>query len=135
MAAATNRKIVRRKRASSAASSPNALGNRSSDEQKRLYIDHQFDAAPDTETAVKRVVLLVLLSPRFLYREIGGAPEAYNVAARLSFALWDSLPDDELLSAAASGKLATREQVAKQAERMLADPRAHTKVRQFLGNG
>ena len=102
------------------------------DEQKRQYIDHQFDAAPDVESAVKRVVLLVLKSPRFLYREIGGAPDAYNVAARLSFALWDSLPDEELLKAAASGNLATREQVAKQAERLLADPRARTKVRQFL---
>src|SRR5262249_33232048 len=80
---------------------------------------------------IKRVVLLALKSPRFLYRELG-APDAHDVAARLSFALWDSIPDEELLSAAAGGKLATKEQVAKQAERMLADPRARAKLHEFL---
>ncbi len=54
------------------------------------------------------------------------------MAARLAFALWDAPPDRELLKAAGEGKLATREQVAKQAERMLADPRAHAKLHDFL---
>ena len=76
------------------------------DDQKRLYVDRQFAAATDPEVAVKRVVLLVLKSPRFLYREVGGGPDAYDVASRLSFGLWDSLPDEELLDAAAAGKLA-----------------------------
>ncbi len=49
------------------------------------------------------VVLLVLKSPRFLYHELGGGQDAYDVACRLSFGLWDSLPDQELLQAAASG--------------------------------
>jgi hypothetical protein len=103
------------------------------DEQKRLFIDRQFDAAAgDTEKAVKRVVILVLKSPRFLYREVGGGPDAYDVASRLSFALWDSMPDELLLAAAAAGKLATREQVAAQAERMLNDPRARAKLREFF---
>ncbi len=99
---------------------------------QRRQIDHQFQAAKDPDAAVKRAVLLVLLSPRFLYRELGGGPDGYDVASRLSFALWDSLPDDELLKAAAAGQLATREQVAKQAERMLDDPRAQAKLREFL---
>ena len=43
-----------------------------------------------------------------------------------------SLPDPELLKAAAAGQLSTREQVAAQAERMLADPRARAKVREFF---
>ena len=103
------------------------------DEQKRLFIDRHFDAAAgDTEKAVKRVVILVLKSPRFLYREAGGGPDAYEVASRLSFALWDSMPDEQLLAAAASGKLSTREQVAAQAERMLNDPRARAKLREFF---
>jgi mono/diheme cytochrome c family protein len=102
------------------------------DEQKRLFIDRQLDATPDLETGVKRVVLLVLKSPRFLYREAGAGPDGHDVACRLSFALWDSLPDAELLDAAAAGRLATREQVARQAERMLADPRARAKLREFL---
>ena len=54
------------------------------------------------------MVLLVLKSPRFLYREIGSkAPDGYDVASRLSFGLWDSLPDQALLDAAASGQLGT----------------------------
>jgi mono/diheme cytochrome c family protein len=103
------------------------------DEQKRLFIDRQFDAAAgDAEKAVQRVVILVLKSPRFLYREVGGGPDAYDVASRLSFALWDSLPDEQLLAAAAAGKLSTREQVAAQAEQMLNDPRARAKLREFF---
>ncbi len=115
------------------------------DEQKRLYIDHLFDAAPNPDTAVKRVVLLALLSPRFLYREVGARSspsplagegrvrgDSYDTASRLSFALWDSPPDQELLDAAAGGRLSTREQVAAQAERMLNDRRAHAKLREFL---
>src|SRR5262249_46231184 len=103
------------------------------DEQKQFYIQRQFDATGDVETAVKRVVLLVLKSPRFLYREIAqGPPDGYDVAARLSFGLWDSPPDAALLDAAAAGHLSTHGQVARQAERMLADPRARTKLRDFL---
>jgi hypothetical protein len=54
------------------------------------------------------------------------------VASRLSFGLWDSLPVRELLEAAAAGRLATHEQVARQAERACGDPRAHAKVRAFF---
>jgi cytochrome c553 len=104
-----------------------------SDEQKAFFIDHQFKDAPDLETAVKRVGLLVLKSPRFLYRETGGShPDGYDVASRLSFGLWDSLPDQPLLDAAAAGQLATRDQVVRQAERMVADLRAQSKLRGFF---
>ena len=79
-----------------------------SDEQKAFYIDRRFKETSDLDTAVKRVVLLVLKSPRFLYREIGnGRLDAYDVASRLSFGLWDSLPDQPLLDTAASGQLKT----------------------------
>jgi cytochrome c553 len=101
-------------------------------EQKETYVDRQFAAAPDVESAVKRVVLLALKSPRFLYRELDGSSDGYDVAARLSFGLWDTLPDKDLLHAAAAGKLATREQVAAQAERMLDDTRTKAKFRDFL---
>lgn len=102
------------------------------EEQKRLLIDRQFEATADPEAAIKRVVLLVLKSPRFLYREVGGAPDGFDVAARMSFGLWDSLPDQELATAAAAGQLATREQVVRQVERMLADPRSRAKLHDFL---
>ncbi len=82
---------------------------------------------------MKKVVLLVLKSPRFLYRELGtGAPDAFDVASRLSFGLWDSIPDRPLWDAASSGRLARREQVAEQARRMATDLRARSKLRAFL---
>src|SRR5689334_21163347 len=59
------------------------------EEQLRLYIDRQFEKARYPESAVNRVVLFVLKSPRFLYREIGGGQDGYDVAARIAFALWD----------------------------------------------
>jgi hypothetical protein len=103
-----------------------------SPEQRRLFIDRQFEMGSDLDLAVKRVVLLALKSPRFLYRETGTGTDGYAVAERLAFALWDSVPDRELLAAAAAGKLTSREEVARQATRMLADPRARVKVREFL---
>jgi hypothetical protein len=101
-------------------------------EQTAAYIDRQFKVTRDVDTVVKRVVLLTLKSPRFLYRELGGGPDGFDVAARLSFGLWDSLPDKDLLAAAAAGKLTTREQVVAQAERMLGDLRSKAKLRDFL---
>jgi mono/diheme cytochrome c family protein len=103
------------------------------DETAKIYVDKQFAAAPDVRTAVKRVVLLTLKSPRFLYRELEtDSTDPYNVASRLSYTLWDSLPDEALLKAAAAGALRTREQVTAQAERMLDDPRAWDKQREFF---
>jgi Protein of unknown function (DUF1592)/Protein of unknown function (DUF1588)/PA14 domain/Protein of unknown function (DUF1595)/Cytochrome C oxidase, cbb3-type, subunit III/Protein of unknown function (DUF1585) len=103
------------------------------DEQRALYIDRQFKEGRDPKAAVKKVVLLVLKSPRFLYRELGtGAPDAFDVASRLSFGLWDSIPDQSLRDAAASGRLTSREQVTEQARRMVADLRTRSKLREFL---
>lgn len=102
------------------------------DEQRQFFVDRQFQRAPDPQTAVKRSVLLVLKSPRFLYREIGGGRDAYDVAARLAYGLWDSLPDQPLADAAAAGQLATREQLVRQAERMLPDLRTRAKLREFF---
>jgi cytochrome c553 len=107
------------------------------DDLRARYVDRQFEEVADPETALRRMVLLVLKSPRFLYREVGteagaGAVDSYDVAARIAFGLWDSLPDRALLDAAAAGKLATREQVAGQARRMLDDLRTRSKLRDFL---
>lgn len=102
-------------------------------EQKKLIIAEQFKTAAQWEDAVKRVVLLTLKSPQFLYLGLDGAkPDDFAVASRLSFALWDSVPDAELTKAAAQGALRTSEQAGAQARRMLADPRARAKVRVFL---
>ncbi|MDB5388703.1 MAG: cytochrome c [Planctomycetaceae bacterium] len=103
------------------------------DEQKQLFVDRQFAEAGSTDAGLKRVILLVLKSPRFLFRELGNTGNvSYDVAARLSFGMWDSIPDDILLKAAADKKLASREDVQNQAVRMLADPRTRSKLREFL---
>jgi cytochrome c553 len=109
-----------------------ALRRPLSAEEQKFFIDRRFGGGGDLETKVKRVVLLALKSPRFLYREADGAHDAFTVASRLALSLWDSLPDGPLMEAAAKGQLTTREQVLKQAERMLADPRAHAKLRDFF---
>ncbi len=101
------------------------------DDEKKVFVDKQFAKGLRPEEAVKRVVLLTLKSPRFLYREVGGS-DAYAVASRISFGLWDSSPDAALLDAAKWGGLKNREQVAKQAERMLKDVRARAKLRDFF---
>lgn len=103
------------------------------DEQKRFFVTAHFEGSNDLESAVKKVVLLVLKSPRFLYLGLhSGAPDDYEVASRLSFGLWDSLPDPELLRTAAQGKLRTPEEVARQAQRMLTSPRTRAKLRAFF---
>ncbi|MFO0846783.1 MAG: DUF1592 domain-containing protein, partial [Gemmataceae bacterium] len=119
-------------RAFAAAFAERALRRPLSAGERKEIVEKAFAASADPETAVKRIVLRVLKSPRFLYREVGQSADAYDVAARLSFGLWDSVPDKELLAAAAKGELATKEQLTKQAERMLADPRARAKLRDFL---
>jgi hypothetical protein len=102
------------------------------DELRQLFVERQFEEASDPVAAVKRVVLLVLKSPRFLYHEIVNDRDPFATAARISFGLWDSLPDQALIDAAASGKLISREQVAGQAERMLGNLRARSKLREFF---
>lgn len=123
-----------------------------SEEEKRIFVASQFNRqkpeganrnldseqkaeARESEIAdaVKRVVLLTLKSPQFLYLGLNDAkPDDFIVATRLSYALWDSLPDKELRKLASHGELHTREQIAQQAERMLNDPRAHAKMLGFF---
>lgn len=102
------------------------------EEQKATYVDKRFEPGVDLETAVKKVVLGALISPNFLYLEPGESFDDHDVAARISFGLWDSLPDAPLLEAAGKGELKTREQVAQQAERMVDDLRTRAKLREFL---
>jgi hypothetical protein len=103
------------------------------DEQKRFFVSEQFNKTPRPEEAVKRVVLLTLKSPQFLYLGLERSqPDAYEVASRLSYGLWDSLPDEPLRKAAARGQLRTADQIASQAERMLDNPRVHAKLLLFF---
>jgi hypothetical protein len=90
---------------------------------------------------VELVIQAVLQSPQFLYRvdslkaptaESGAiALGSYELAGRLAFTLWGSVPDQPLLEAAQSGHLATAADVEREARRLLEDGRAHDIVRDF----
>jgi hypothetical protein len=93
---------------------------------------------------IELLVQGILQAPRFLYRvEIGTGEKVSDtavklspeeLAARLSFSVWDSLPDAKLTEAAASGALSTKEGVAAQLDWMLHDPKGAGMVRRFLEN-
>jgi hypothetical protein len=93
------------------------------------------------DEGIEQVVAAVLASPDFLYRAIRG-PEGVpansefalsdlELASRLSFFLWNTGPDDELLLLAAAGGLTKPGAVEKQVRRMLADPKASSLVASF----
>jgi cytochrome c553 len=103
-----------------------------SPELRTLVVDRPFAEAADLDTGLRRSLLLVLGSPRFLFRESGAATDPFDTAARLSFGLWDSIPDQPLWAAAQHDQLATPDQVRKQAERMTGDRRLQAKLRDFL---
>jgi hypothetical protein len=111
--------------------------------------------ATDFATGVRLVVETVLQSPQFLYRlEMGRAPTAsdpsvavadgsapnptkvvrltdWEMASRLSYMIWGSMPDDALFAAAAAGKLSAPADIDAQAQRLLKDPKAHDMVADF----
>jgi mono/diheme cytochrome c family protein len=102
--------------------------------EHECFIEMQFDAAKTVETAVRRVVLFALKSPHFVYPDLHERtpPDSYDVASRLALMLWDSLPDRELLDAAAAGKLQSRDEIVSHARRMLHDQRTKTKLAGFF---
>lgn len=108
------------------------LRRKLTNEQKAFFIERPFKDAPDPVAAVRRVVLLVLKSPSFLYREIQPGHDDFDVAARMSYTLWDSIPDRQLRDVAARKALNNPHQLRFQAERMIRDPRTRVKLRQFL---
>jgi len=100
------------------------------------------------EEQIRLALQGILVSPQFLFRiehdrpsvtNTGAATDAIRdlspveLASRLSYFLWSSMPDDALLSAAESGQLQTREQILSQVKRMLADPKASAFTEAFAG--
>jgi hypothetical protein len=107
------------------------------------YVALAHDAAPDDPwLGLELATANLLQSPSFLYIvEIGepdpDAPERqrytdWEMAGRLAAFVWASAPDDALLDAAAEGSLQTREGIATQVDRMLADPRATNALAAFF---
>jgi hypothetical protein len=92
------------------------------------------------DTGVQAVIEVVLQSPEFLYRvEIGDAGSSapsprlssWQLASRLSYLFWGTMPDELLFEAAGTGRLENDRGVASEAERMLADPRARVTLAHF----
>jgi hypothetical protein len=88
------------------------------------------------DAGIEQVVAAVLASPNFLYRGIWGTPNTgeltdLELATRLSFFLWNTGPDRELLTLAESGGLKKSGAMEKQVKRMLADPKASSLVNSF----
>ena len=99
----------------------------------RLYkmLEPGFDTLEET---MRETLSMVLISPQFLYHTVaadGLTTPDYELASRLSYFLWGSMPDDELLELAAGGKLGDPEVIEAQARRMLADDRARNFIRNF----
>jgi hypothetical protein len=100
------------------------------------------------EDAIRDSIVRVLMSPKFCYRidllETSGKGgrghggvrplSGYALASRLSYFLWSSMPDDELLARAAAGDLSKPDVIVAQARRMLKDERARGLALEFAGN-
>ncbi|MFV8749325.1 DUF1592 domain-containing protein [Nannocystaceae bacterium ST9] len=107
----------------------------------QVYLD--FFAAQLAEhgfsVAIQLTLQAMLQAPQFIYfvesTEVEGegvqALDDYSMATRLSYFLWDTLPDDELFAAAEAGELVTEDGLTEQVERMLADPRARVATVNF----
>jgi hypothetical protein len=114
-----------------------------SDAERLLSFYQSGRSAGDFEDGIERGIQLILAHPEFVFRT-EAAPgnlkpdQPYRVndmelAARLSFFLWSTVPDDELLNLAAGGKLNEPAVLEQQVRRMIADPRAHELAASFAG--
>ena len=117
------------------------------EDEEVVALTELFQAAPALYTSepdafvagIRHVVEAVLQSPFFLYRVERSSAivddmiplSDYEIASRLSYFLWNTMPDPILLAAAAAGELHTPAQVAAEAARMLEDPRAADMVVRF----
>jgi mono/diheme cytochrome c family protein len=110
------------------------------DLQDALTFYSQGRKKGDFESGIRMALQSILVSPRFLFR-LESTPAAAksasyrisdpDLASRLSFFLWDSVPDAELLKAASQGALRTSAGIEKQVRRMLTDPRAESLSTRF----
>jgi mono/diheme cytochrome c family protein len=105
------------------------------------YHSLRKDEGLDREDAIRDMITSVLMSPKFCYRVdlIEAGPGVHQLADnelanRLSYFLWASMPDKELLDLAAANKLHQPAVLIAQARRMLQDPRARNFVTEFAGN-
>ena len=104
----------------------------------RDFYSQLRDAEISHKESIRLMIARVLTSPAFLYRREGSGPDkdpvrvnAYELATRLSYFLWSSSPDHELLESAKDGSLISDKELLRQARRMLQDPRSGRMAEQF----
>ena len=100
--------------------------------------------AGDFYAGLQLALTSLLVAPDFLFRIESAEPDpanpqqyrldAFTKATRLSFLIWDSTPDGELLATARSGAIHSQEQLDKQVERMIASPKFHDGARAFFAD-
>jgi mono/diheme cytochrome c family protein len=109
----------------------------------KFYQQGRDDEGGDFETGVQQGLARILVAPRFVFRVeeepkavASGAPyriSDFDLASRLSFFLWSSIPDDELLDLAAKGRLHDPVVLRAQVKRMLTDAKADAIIKNFAG--
>jgi hypothetical protein len=107
------------------------------------FYEDERRAGGDFETGIRVALSRLLVSPQFLFRTEAESPDVpaggahrisdFELASRLSFFLWSSLPDEELLDVAEAGRLREPSVLEAQVRRMIADPRSHELVDNFTG--
>src|SRR4030095_16350419 len=113
------------------------------DLEKPMEFYHAAKTCEGFESGIEAALSAILVSPNFLFRiehEPAALPRntAYRIsdidlASRLSFFLWSSIPDDELLDVANRRELSKPEVLEKQVRRMLSDSRSRSLVTNFAG--
>ena len=123
----------------------------------RALYDKAFAVDPDHRKAIQAMLIRILIAPQFLYRveetgvrnQVSGVSNAsfnltpdtshptpltsWEMASRLSYFLWASIPDNELRRAAEARELTTDQGLQRQVKRMLADPKARRLSTEFFG--
>lgn len=115
---------------------PRAFRRPVPEEQIAPFIDlarARLEAGNSFQEAARAGVTAVLCSPHFLLLNAEDEVDDYAIASRLSYFLWSSMPDEELLSLATEGRLSDPGVRAQQVERLLADPRFDRFVENFTG--
>lgn len=113
---------------------PRAFRRRVADGEEQPFVTLMaslLESGQSYETALRAGLKAVLASPKFLYfQETAGRLDDYALASRLSYFLWSTMPDQELLQLAGRGELNKPDVLKAQAERML----NHPKSREFTSN-
>ncbi|HTJ64647.1 MAG TPA: DUF1592 domain-containing protein [Alphaproteobacteria bacterium] len=110
------------------------------DEEQKALVQGANDAAKGVGNfyaGLEITLASMLQAPQFLFaweNARDGELDGYSKAARLSFFLWDTAPDDELLTAAAKGELDNEKGLAKQVDRLLSSPRVEAGVRAYFAD-